>query len=167
MNLNKKINNSFNKRINLNNNFNTQKNNIQFQRTYLPFNLFSVMKINATDINLVYFNPKIGFQCIYFQNNCFPNGNTEKNLVISKDKKGDFRNFKEGSNIEEDEPKIEEPKNDEIKVEEYKTRSQRIKEKKKYYNRRYGNIYYNGNRNYQPNYHKNFKNCNRFNKSEY
>jgi len=121
------------------------------------------MRINETDMKLVYFNPKIGFQCINFSNNCIPNGNTEKYQVISKDKKGDFRNFKEGSNIKKDEPKIEELKNDEIEVEEYKTRSQRMKEKKKYYNKRY----YNGNRNYQPNYHKNFKNYNRFNKSEY
>ena len=166
-NLNKRINNSFNKKINLNHNFNTQNNNIQFQRVNYPMNFFSAMRINGIDMKLVYINPIIFYRSVYFSNKCIPNCNIEKYQEISKDKKGDLRNFKEGSNFKEDEPKIEEPKNEEIKVEEYKTRSQRMKEKKKYYNRRYGNNYYNGNRNYQPNYNKNFKNYNRFNKSEY
>ena len=168
-----KVSNTLNKNINISNNYNTKMNNIQFQRVNFKMNLVKTIQLKGNYIQLVYYNRFIGYRYLYFSNKCIPSGNTEKYQVISKDKKGDFRNFKKGSNTkDEEETKVEEPKKDEIEVEEYKTRSQRMNEKKKFYNKKYGNNnygnnYYNGKKHYQSKYRKNFKNYNRFNKSEY
>ena len=152
-----------------------KKNEIQFKRVNLQFEIVMVIKVNAYINQAIYFNPFLGYRCRYFPNKCIiPNGNTEKSSVISKDKNDAYRNFKEGSNKKDkEEPKIEEPKKDEIEIEEYKTRSQRMHEKKRNY-KNYRNNYYGKRTNYynkkshpQSNYRQNYKNYNRFNKSEY
>lgn len=162
-----------NKKININNNLNKNLNNIQNKLENVQMKLVKIEIQNQNFLKLIYYNPKAGYRYMLYPYFSIPIRFTEKHQIIPKDKKDDFRNIKEGSNIkDEEEPKVEEPKNDEIEVEEYKTRSQRMKEKKKYYNKKfrnnnYGNNYYNGNKHYQSNYPKSYKNYNRSNQSEY
>ena len=152
-----------------------KKDEIQFTTVNFQFKFVMIIRVNAVINRAFYYNPFLGYHFRDFRNNCIiPNGNTEKSPVISKDKNDAYRNLKEGSNKKDkEEPKIEEPKKDEIEIEEYKTRSQRMNEKKRNY-KNYGNNYYGKRTNnynkknyHQSNYSQNYKNYNRFNKSEY